>query len=182
MIMQTPPKWINAQQVIDPEQWTQQERHLKGALNTLEMTRLQTTLYRPDAQIATATAHIAIDWRFHVVEHHNVVEGQINFDLPFQCQRCMDVLHWQKQRIIRLCLLQPDEKDNNLPSGYEATLLEESQITLLDLVEEETLLNLPLAPVHDVCSTNHYLGQPINIERDQPNNPFNILSQLKNKE
>jgi uncharacterized metal-binding protein YceD (DUF177 family) len=70
------------------------------------------------------------------------------------------------------------EDDDSL----EDLLVFEPQFDLLDLLEDELLLDLPLVPMHETCPQPPVLGRsdPAEVVADKPH-PFAALAQLKKK-
>ncbi|WP_392561510.1 23S rRNA accumulation protein YceD [Orbus sturtevantii] len=105
--------------------------------------------------------------------------------LTLVCQRC--------QKPFEVCIhvknkfspVKSDAQAEDLPECYEPALLNEfGEIDILALVEDEIILSLPIAPVHDsqhceVSEADMVFGE-IPTEDDRPN-PFAILASLKNK-
>lgn len=119
---------------------------------------------------------------------------QLILDLayPLECQRCLqafsDELHIDSQFVMKESL---EEVDNfPLDNDDEDALLTSHQFQLLELIEDEILLNLPLIPKHppEVCDSKMiYIpgiapsreGNVRHEEENEPKNPFASLKKLK---
>jgi len=80
-----------------------------------------------------------------------------------------------------------DEQAQNLPRTYEPLLVEDEKLVVLDVVEEELILSLPMFAYHDACEVDGYkqteeaeVAAEELAEEKKPN-PFEVLSALKLK-
>ncbi|WP_245953291.1 YceD family protein [Moraxella caviae] len=105
--------------------------------------------------------------------------------LKLPCQRCLEPMAVDVSGEYQLAIL-ADEKDSALVDGAEFVLVDElnphdgrKMLPLLDLLEDELLLALPLAPRHDDCEmlTDSVGDAP----EEQPENPFAALAALKGR-
>lgn len=122
-----------------------------------------------------------IHWSFQGGRHHRgypqlqmSVKGEVNL----VCQRCLlPMLHVIDAQA--LLVLAQDESDAD---AIEEALDDESidvivgstALDLIQLVEDEALLSLPLSPRHPVCPDDG----PV-VGSDKPDSPFAVLHKLK---
>jgi len=71
------------------------------------------------------------------------VEGSVL--LP--CQRCLRPCECRIDDTARLVIVAGG--DEEVPGGFEAVSADAGQLSLAELIEEQTLLGLPLAPMHE---------------------------------
>ena len=103
---------------------------------------------------------------------------QAQAQLPLGCQRCLaPVLETvQIDRWFRfveseeVALAEDDDCEEDL-------LVMQSQFDLLNLLEDELLLDLPLVPMHETCPDS----SPVLDRPSKKPNPFAVLAGLKNK-
>lgn len=103
------------------------------------------------------------------------VEG----DVALLCQRCL-ASYRQPLASTTLLVMARDEADAD---DTEATLDDDridvivgsTSLDLLQLVEDEALLSLPLSPRHETCP-----GDVPTLASDKPESPFLVLKALKN--
>lgn len=103
-------------------------------------------------------------------------------DVPLTCQRCMGpvittLLVDQWYRFVEnedIAMAQDDESEEDL-------LVMEPQFDLLNLLEDELLMNLPVVPMHEVCPVTPVFqaGDAELLQVEEKPNPFAILGQLK---
>jgi uncharacterized protein len=64
------------------------------------------------------------------------------------CQRCLEPMQWPVGGAARVALVMAESEADRVPQEFETMLAPENRIRVRDLVEEEMLLALPLAPLH----------------------------------
>ena len=75
------------------------------------------------------------------------VDVTVTAQLDLQCQRSMVVFSHRVDQQQRLGLLDDPSDEAALPEGYEPCLLTDHSIRLIDLVEDELILAVPLVPI-----------------------------------
>lgn len=115
---------------------------------------------------------------------HQVIQGEIDTRLHLTCQRCLELVEKQIHAEVSLAMVWSEDAISGLPEAYEPWLLSDEKLVLADLLEEELLLALPLAPVHEECPVS--LPNPAEDEgRETGNqdaeNPFAVLATLKSR-
>jgi uncharacterized protein len=76
---------------------------------------------------------------------HVTVTGAVRL----RCQRCLKPLHWPVAVDETLTIVGAEEETSRLEDPFATVLLEADALVLPDLVEDEVLASLPLAPKHD---------------------------------
>lgn len=115
------------------------------------------------------------------------ISGTAQGTLHVICQRCMESMPLEIRAGFRLGLVYSEEQGNALPEQYDALLVEDSEISLLDIIEDELLLALPQVTLHDeqACSSTGIIRSLAESETpqeaQQTDNPFAVLEQLKDK-
>ena len=98
------------------------------------------------------------------------------------CQRCLTEFSFKVDSSSVLILAD----DDSMADEIDATLADENvevivghkALNVVDLIEEEALLTLPLAPKHDVCPDQTALDA-LNLAKKA--SPFSLLKHLKNQ-
>jgi len=109
------------------------------------------------------------------------VTGKARVTLPLVCERCLGLMELALEADIAFLLPDADMTDEALP-GFEVWQVEGRGVRLLDLVEEELLLALPLALMHEDRSrcrpvTEDYAADDAEAEPDTQR-PFSALKAL----
>ncbi|MCX7896584.1 MAG: YceD family protein [Rhodocyclaceae bacterium] len=102
---------------------------------------------------------------------------EIAGSLVLQCQRCLEPLSFECCLRRRLMLIRPGEpwpEDELYEDGFDAIETTEA-LGLRDLIEDEILLALPIAPRHETCQP------PARFEAGGRPTPFAILAGLMSK-
>jgi uncharacterized protein len=100
---------------------------------------------------------------------------EVSGTLGLVCQRCLKRLAFPVEIRTRLLLVPPGQAwpDEELAEdGFDAVAAEKEMV-LLSLIEEEVLLALPIAPMHETCAT------PVPVADEHEPSPFAVLAKLK---
>jgi uncharacterized protein len=162
--------------LIDPWQLATQGSVLQGHLALTKMTRLQSAL---SAHAEWAT----LDWHFSMISGQPVIRGTVAAEITVQCQRCLQDMVIQAVGETWLCAVHKHFNEEKIPEGFEAVIIEHQHVALSQLVEDELILLLPFAPMHEVCPENPYHIETVEEmveEKVEKPNPFAVLAQLKN--
>jgi len=167
--------------LIDPWELAQRRQRLQGEIAPQSLSRL-------NAQLTQSAGQILFDWQFEIIEHYVVIVGQLNVQLSLQCQRCLRSMLWETRLETALCPLKPEQEsdEQNLPAGYEAIPLPTARVKLGLLIEDEVLLAVPFAPLHEQCLAHEFWhDEAVSAEfeaaqKEQAQaNPFQALAALK---
>jgi len=162
---------------IDPKRLAFQGSRLTGKITLKLMSRLLDSLHDGEGEVF-------IDWLFGLDDkQHPVVEGVLQAKLSIVCQRCLQPMAWEIDTTIAWVFLNQQEPnfDEEILAGYEALSLINSPISLITLIEDELILNLPIVARHTACPTNEYQLPGENENKSLRENPFQVLSKLKSK-
>lgn len=79
------------------------------------------------------------------------INGFIQTHLTFECQRCGKAVSYDIN--VKPCMspVKDDYEAKQLPRAYDPLLITSEKVTLVELVEEELLLSLPMIPRHEQC-------------------------------
>ncbi len=118
-----------------------------------------------------------------------MITGQVHATVSMQCQRCLEAIRLEIKDEIKLALLESEDHIKSLPRHLDPWVCEGDRLSLLELVQEQLILCLPIVAIHVTgkCNANtNYRSENERIESDinvaeQQSNPFAVLKQLKNK-
>ena len=77
------------------------------------------------------------------------LDGRVQAELELRCERCLDPVIQHIESEFRFGLVTSDDEAELLPKEFEPLLVAESGQSLLELVEDELLLSLPIVARHD---------------------------------
>lgn len=155
--------------VIDGLAFARDGADLAGAVAVADLPRLALELVDGQGQL---------EWRLSGSRDR---EGKCWLDLDVSgnlglvCQRCLGRIEFPVGIQTRLLLVPPGQSwpDEELAEdGFDAVAAEK-EMALSSLIEDEVLLALPIAPMHEVCAT------PMPLENEQEPSPFAALAKLK---
>ena len=108
------------------------------------------------------------------------VEGELETTLSVVCQRCLQNMEYQVSRHFLLGLVKTDDDADELPEDMEPFLVTEEDQSIIDMLEDELLLSLPIAPAHDQDCSSFLLEQnQRQQEEKEASCPFAVLKGLK---
>ena len=157
---------------INNLEFTQKQLEVTDSFAPISLNRLAETLALQDKNVHLATIHFTLtgDYkRFRQPSLHLHIKSQ----LPVICQRCLD------EMLINLDLnfdyLLSDStineiEANEVESSDEIDWLEiNSEMNMHELIEDELLLAMPIAPAHDGPCNN------LSMQIGEKPNPFAVL-------
>lgn len=113
------------------------------------------------------------------------ITGFVRAGLVLECQRCLETMTLPVNSTLDLVVIQVPAEAERIPGECEPVLAGDDGLSVVDLIEEELLLAIPLVPMHsrEICSmfssgTDAELPKRSREESHRVN-PFAILSSLK---
>lgn len=127
---------------IDPKRYAEAGRTLEGALPL-------SSLSLPAEVLVVPQAVVHYQFSFGVdKEDYVYIHGQVKTELNLECQRCLKPMSQSISSEFYLSPVRTGVEAHDLPERYEAIFLEEGKVSLSQIVEEELILSLPMAPMH----------------------------------
>ena len=98
-------------------------------------------------------------------------------NIVLECQRCLEALQKQLNVNFNLAFVRNEQQAEGLDSQYEIYVIEGDELATIDLITDEILLSLPMAPSHNYeCNLNKDKQEIVKEKRE---NPFTILKNIK---
>jgi len=113
------------------------------------------------------------------------IKATVSATLLLKCQRCLKPLETKVSGSFKFALVRSEDEFELLPEEFEPYLLEAEEQSIIDLVEDEIILSLPMVATHEKACSNYMDTQnkkvkaAIETERESAN-PFAALKSLKN--
>ena len=159
-----------------------------STINSLEFCRLaeKASGTTPVAEFARLRADLhdasgELSWAFQGGRHSEGLPQlslRVKGEVRLVCQRCLTPFTQQINAESRLVLVadeaQAEATEERLDDESIDVIVSSTSMDLLALVEDETLLSLPLSPRHEVCPENSQAVVGSKLE-----SPFAILKKLK---
>lgn len=158
---------------FDPVDFAEKQRTLAGDLPVRLLDRVRDVLHHVDGAVSI---DLSLD-RQHHVPH---IQGRLRVRLVLACQICLEPMPLELDLGVALGVVQTLEQADRLPEGVEPLMPDEDgMVTLLDMVQDEILLALPVIPQHERCGTSEDVPEPEVPVRRRQDNPFAVLAALK---
>ena len=157
-------------QFIFPLQLAERQERLTGSVAVSRLRRLRDIL--PNSK-----GSVNFDLQFGTDDQgHVFIKGAFSANLNLRCLRCMQPMQLVVANKVNLGVVNPDN-DRDVADRYEPLTLADNQIALETLLEEEILLAMPIAPVHerDSCKGSHLVDK----YKARAESPFAVLKNLK---
>ena len=105
-------------------------------------------LPRVDAVALANKAGVKVRLQFDSGDAAVLVNGEFGATLTLVCQRCLEPVSVELGDKVRVALVDAD-KAADIPEGYESVVVGNEGIRLVELLEDEILLSIPLSARHD---------------------------------
>lgn len=108
--------------------------------------------------------------------------GEATTSVSLTCQRCLEAVQVDLDAEFRLALVADDAAADALPEDEDFLVVGEDSLVLQDVVEDELILALPLAPTHDDCELAYTPDAAESASEDKRENPFQVLAAIKGRD
>ena len=156
---------------IDPWRVSEQGLSYTGVVELFDFPRLAPLLTRLQGDVGYA-------FRFSRDGlGRPLVAGHVEATLWQTCQRCSQPVAIPVDSDFQLVVVEGLDEAAALDDALDPLMADDAKINLLDLLEDELLLSLPVVARHEECQAWQYDDEPIAVEEEE--NPFRILRKLK---
>jgi len=162
---------MTEQTSIDGLDFARKSSEIRDTIAVFDFPRLKVQLFSPEGEVhyelsGGRDANGQPQLELHINGHFNLV-----------CQRCLGSLAFELDTAAVFVLVS-DESRMPLPEDERDDveyMVADAPIDVRALVEDEVLLSLPLAPVHENVNCNDALS----AAKEQKESPFKVLQGLK---
>lgn len=157
---------------IDPLHLADQHVRLEGHVPLHRFSRLKELLVEDGGDVRFSASFTRDESR------QCIVKLDIAAPLKFVCQRCMQPMVMDISVQSTLALVEDEAQAERLGGRYESIVVTSERMPLVDLLEDELLLRVPMIPRHDdgdECHSSIASKSPPDIRRK----PFAALATLK---
>ena len=110
------------------------------------------------------------------------LKGKVSATLLVECQRCLKPMETQVEGSFKFALLHSEDEFDLLPDELEPLLIEGDEQSIIDLVEDELLLSLPMVMTHNEACSSFMTEQEKAIKAEkEAAHPFAALKALKDE-
>lgn len=108
------------------------------------------------------------------------LKARASATLLVKCQRCLNPMEVTVTGRFKFALLNSEEDFDLLPEEFEPYLLEGEEQSIIDLIEDELLLSLPMVTAHkNACSSVMVNQEKVIQAAKQASHPFAALKAIK---
>lgn len=162
--------------VIDAFEFSRLKERREGEVAVSTLARLGAEVMHPSTSL-----HWSVAGDVNALNHPQLTMS-VNGPVHLMCQRCMLPFEFaiasESVLILARSEAQADEIDEALADDSIDVIVGSKEFNMTDLIEDEALLAIPLAPKHDVCPQHDALDGLIDIRKPSP---FAVLKDLKQK-
>ena len=122
--------------------------------------------------------NVKVDLSFYLENNKTpCIKGIINLNIILDCQRCLEALPIELKVDFKLAFVRHEQQAEGLDSSYELYVTKEEELLTIDIITDEILLSIPMAPSHDF-DCNLIINKDEVVEESREN-PFTILKNIK---
>lgn len=155
---------------LDPVAFAEKNRHVRGEFALSQMDRLADALM-------VRQGFVTVDLQFGKDGRMSCIRGCVEASLVLQCQCCLEPLPWVVRSDVNLGVVATVDEALLLPDSIDPLLVRAgTEVSLIDIVQDELLLGIPVIPQHQDCN----FSTPAIAVPERPH-PFAGLAQLKIK-
>lgn len=151
-------------------------RMIEGSFPLVKFTRLGEFLLGNEGDVA-------VKLEFGHSVGFACLKAKVSAKILVKCQRCLKPMETEVSGDFKFALVNSEDELELLPEEFEPYLLEGEEQSIIDLVEDELLLSLPMVPVHENACSDFMIGQEGAIkaakEAKEAEHPFAALKALK---
>jgi len=158
-------------QQIDVRRFAESGRHLESDILLQDCPRLNQAVKAGEGPIS-----VVLDFE-RQTGNRPVIYGNILARVVLDCQRCLEPVSIDLQCEVSLGIVKDEAQAELLPDELDP-LIAGDEVNLIELIEDELLLALPIVPVHEQCEPPA-TGEGHDTELPRRENPFAVLASLK---
>jgi uncharacterized protein len=137
-------------------------------------------LERLSAALCDTTGVLHARLNFGSTAGFHCLQGTVEANLELTCQRCMNPMTYGVSGRFKFGLVLDEEEMQELPADLEPYLIEGDEQSIVDVLEDELLLSLPIAAMHDEeCSEFLRKHNEQKQAEKEASSPFAVLKGMK---
>ena len=112
------------------------------------------------------------------------LKGRVSATLSVECQRCLKPMQAKVKGSFKFALVNSEDDFELLPEELEPYLIEGEEQSIIELIEDELLLSLPMVTVHEKDCSDYMSKQNSKVKaailaEKEASHPFAALKALK---
>jgi uncharacterized protein len=172
--MSRPPA-VHTDAIVDADVCARSGAIIESSFADAELPRLS-------AASGQAGSRITARFQFSQFDGLPAIDGELTGVVAATCQRCMNATSIEVHERFQIVVVGEERADE--PGGYEPVMADASRLDLRWLAEEQALLALPLAPLHEsaACAEAQDGGAPGGEDESVRHKPFQNLRDMLGKQ
>lgn len=176
-------------ELFDPVKFARQGESISGQIELANLSRFMSWQMENldegnvTLQDDVVTKNVVIfELNFSLKGRAYIASGNYETEVTLLCQRCLEPMRVPLTGDIGLEFVIGETAESSLvEKKYDLVNLTTETIKLQDLIEDELLLALPFAPVHEEidCPATQQISDLQTIQAQDKPNPFAVLAELK---
>jgi uncharacterized protein len=151
----------------------EQNRTIEGYFPLANLERLGETLYSKEG-------YVNAKLEFGRSVGFACVKAKASANLLVTCQRCLKPMQAEISGGFKFAIIDSEDDIELLPDEFEPYLLEGDEQSIIDIIEDELLLSLPMVTVHEEACSDFMVNQEKAIkDAKAASHPFAALKALK---
>ncbi|GAB6034086.1 YceD family protein [Galenea microaerophila] len=167
--------------LIDPIDFVNHHKQIKARVNQSEFPRLVAQLV--DGGQNNRSVEVEMRFFYDKTLKFPAFEMQVKSCLSVECQRSLQPFDIEVNSQVKGIFTESMTLAEDLPSEVEIYEIGDERISLLELIEDELLLSIPLSPINEQApmAWQEASDETVEQEAEQKPNPFAALEALKSK-
>jgi uncharacterized protein len=164
---------------VNPFRLADAGRRLEGCIEVSRLKRLRPSLVSDEGEVL-----VRLEFARNT-QGLATIRGHIETTLQLECQRCMQSMAYPVSDDLAVVAVESDAEAEMVQEQYDPLVVDDESLMIVDLVEDELMLALPLAPAHpeskDCVGRNLKEFDPEDVDEpvEEKDNPFAVLKKLK---
>jgi len=120
---------------------------------------------------------IKVNYSFYLENNTTpCLDGEVSLIIYLTCQRCLEELPVSLNLNFSLAFVKNESQEEELSKHLEIYLFEDEELSLMDLISDEILLSIPMAPKHNLDCLSSFKEH--NNYEQVKESPFAILKNI----
>jgi len=148
-------------------------RTLEGDYPLTKLTRLSEALVSEEGSVHAKLV-------FGTTVGYASLKGSVSATLQVECQRCLQPQEIEVKGNFKFALVHSEDDFDLIPTELEPYLIGSEEQSIIEIIEDELLLSLPMVSVHDnACSDILTEQEKLRRAEKEEAHPFAALKALK---
>jgi uncharacterized protein len=130
--------------------------------------------------LASQQGEVQVRLSFGVNAGYAGIKGNLTADLQLECQRCLQPMEIKVVSSFKFAFVDNEDEIELLPEEFEPFLIEGEEQSVIDLIEDELILSLPMVAAHENACSEYMQQHEQQVKADkEAAHPFAALKALK---